>query len=153
MQSYTGALETAQPCGQLNMTPSGWKVDKQTRRKKQHLWWESWISDRPLCHVISPMLSGRKKEVDYLSCLHWSVYLFLSSPDPKLLDLTEAVSWVDQNMYSSDLSKLKSTSLHLLDVKVGPCRALCAWAVFENIPATALLGNNQGFMKHRRFVL
>lgn len=99
------------------------------------------------------MLSGRKKEVDYISCLLWSVYLFLSSPDPKLLDLTEAVSWVDQNIYSSEFSKLKSTGLHLLVEKVGAWPGLGSWAVFENIPATALLGNNQGFMKYRKFAL
>lgn len=56
------------------------------------------------------------------------------------------MSCVDQNIYSSELSKIKS-SLHLLDGKAGACRALCACAVFGNIPATALLGNNQSFMK------
>lgn len=56
----------------------------------------------------------------------------------KLLDLTETVSRVDQNIYSSELSKLKAISLQLLDVKVGTCRARCAWAVFENIPAPGL---------------
>lgn len=61
-----------------------------------------------------------------------------SSPDPKLLDLTETMSVVDQNIYSSELYKLKSISLQLLDIKVGTCRARCAWAVFENIPAPAL---------------
>lgn len=154
MQSYTGALEIAQLCGQLNMTQSGWKVDKQTKTKKAASlmrvldFWQTSLS----FHFTNTFWQKEGTNLHLLLtliCLSLSLCSWRQVTGPDRNCERGRSEYIFQWDFQPEIHQFTAVGCESWNTQDLVC-LVCVWKY--SCPRT-VLGNSQGFMKYRGLVL